>query len=130
MKYFRFHKTYFLLTVFLLLIEIAIALFMHDRFIRPYLGDVLVVILIYCFLKTFFNTPVLPTAIAVLQFACVVEYLQSLHLIEKLGLQNNTAARIIIGNSFEWLDMAAYAAGILFVLLTERIIRRRNFVSV
>ena len=42
----HFNKIYFRLTVILFLIEVAIALFIKDRFIRPYLGDVLVVMLI------------------------------------------------------------------------------------
>jgi hypothetical protein len=125
-KYLRFHKTYLLFTVLLLLIEIVIALFVHDNFIRPYAGDVLVVILIYCFLKTFLNIPALPTAIAVFLFACSVEYLQFLHITERLGLQNNTAAHIIIGSSFEWLDIAAYAAGTLLLLIVETAIHRKK----
>lgn len=32
----------------LLLLEALIAVFVHDRFVRPYLGDVLVVVLLYC----------------------------------------------------------------------------------
>ena len=31
----------------LLAIEVLIALFVHDRFVRPYLGDVIVVIVVY-----------------------------------------------------------------------------------
>lgn len=33
--------------VILLMVEICIALFVHDRFIRPYVGDVLVTVLLY-----------------------------------------------------------------------------------
>lgn len=40
-------------TLCLLLIEIFIACFVHDRLIRPYIGDVLVVILLYALLRTF-----------------------------------------------------------------------------
>ncbi len=50
-----FRPVYFTLTVILLVVEILIAVYVHDRFIRPYFGDVLVVILVYCFLKTFLN---------------------------------------------------------------------------
>ena len=40
----RFNKHYFGLAVIILLVEVLIALYVHDDFIRPYLGDVLVVI--------------------------------------------------------------------------------------
>ena len=37
----------------LFLIEGAIAIWVHDRFVRPYMGDVLVVVLVYCFVRIF-----------------------------------------------------------------------------
>ena len=38
---------YAIATVILLLTEVLIALYVHDAFVRPYIGDVLVVIVIY-----------------------------------------------------------------------------------
>lgn len=35
----------------LLCVEVLIALYVHDDFIRPYIGDVLVVGVVYCFLR-------------------------------------------------------------------------------
>ena len=43
--------------VILFLIEAAIALWVHDRFIRPYIGDVLVVVLVYVFGFSFHPAP-------------------------------------------------------------------------
>ena len=111
---------YSILTLLLLGVEVLIALFVHDQFIRPYIGDFLVVILIYCFVKSFLNTRVLPTALGVLLFAYTVELLQYFRIVEVLGLQHSRAARIIIGSSFEWLDMLAYTLGILMVILVEK----------
>jgi|SRR3982751_1046799 hypothetical protein len=118
---FKFTPRYFILAVVLLIIEICIALFVHDTIIRPYIGDLLVVILIYCTVRSFLNTPVLPTAIAVLIFSFTVETLQYFKIVEVLGLQHSKLARIIIGSSFEWTDIAAYIAGILLVLLAEKL---------
>ena len=41
----------------LFIVETLIALFVRDAFIRPYMGDVLVVILIYCFVRIFITEP-------------------------------------------------------------------------
>jgi hypothetical protein len=38
---FRFSWKYLLLTLALLITEVLIALYMHDRFVRPYVGDFL-----------------------------------------------------------------------------------------
>jgi len=115
-----FNKKYFILTIVLLIIEILIALFVHDRIIRPYIGDVLVVILIYCFIRSFFNWPVVPVAIGVLLFSFVVETLQYFKFVELIGLGDIKLARIIIGTDFAWKDILAYVAGILIVLAAER----------
>lgn len=116
----KIHPNYLFVTLILFLTEILIALFVHDRFIRPYIGDFLVVILIYCFVKSFLNTPVVPAAIGVLLFAYTVEVLQYFKVVELLGLQHSRAARIIIGSAFEWQDMLAYTLGIMSVILLEK----------
>ena len=126
----HFSKNYFTLALVLLFVEIGIGFFAHDQFIRPYIGDLLVVILIYCFVKSFLNTPVLPTAVAVLFFACLIEILQYYKLVEMLGLSHSKLARIILGTSFEWPDIVAYTIGILLVIITELSLKRRKQVMV
>lgn len=80
----KFQPIIFSLSVIIFGIEVLIATFAHDKIIRPYVGDLLVVILIYCFVKAFLNTPVLNTAIAVLLFAYMVEVLQFFNLINRV----------------------------------------------
>jgi hypothetical protein len=116
-----FHKQYFILALSLFLIEVLIALFLHDRIIRPYVGDFLVVILIYCFIRSFINARVLPTAIGVLLFAYGIELLQYLDLIGRLSLRGSRVANVVLGNYFEWIDIVAYTFGILAVLLVENL---------
>jgi len=121
---FRFHKWYFGFALLLFITEILIAAYMHDAIIRPYGGDFLVVILIYCTVKSFFNTPVLPTAIGVLLFAYLIEVSQYYHLVYLLGLGNNKLACIIMGTGFSWMDMLSYTLGIGLVVLIEKVWRR------
>lgn len=111
---------YSIAAALILLIEIAIALFVHDRFVRPYVGDVLVVILIYCSVKSV--KPSFPwrnTAIAVMLFAFAIEGLQYLKLISILGLQHNRLASTLFGTDFAWADMWCYVAGIALVWRIE-----------
>ena len=60
----------------MLVTEVLIALFIHDSFIRPYVGDVLVVAVVYFFLRIFIpeKYPWLPAAVFV--FAAAVEFSQ------------------------------------------------------
>ncbi len=116
---FQFHRKYFFLTILLFATEVFIAVYLHDAVIRPYGGDFLVVILIYCFVKSFLNTPVMATALAVLLFSYSIETLQYFHLVDMLGLEKSKIARIVIGTSFAWTDLLAYTLGILLVLTVE-----------
>ncbi|RYZ26092.1 MAG: DUF2809 domain-containing protein [Chitinophagaceae bacterium] len=117
---FRFHKTYFVLTLLLLFTEILIALYVNDKFVRPYVGDFLVVILLYCFARSILNWSVVFTCLAVLIFSFCVEIAQYFQLVKLLKLENNKLARTVIGSSFEWTDLLAYTLGIVLVLLVEK----------
>ncbi len=101
------------------MLEVFIALYFHDDFVRPYLGDVLVVILLYCFCKTFIKGSTIKIALVVLSFAFLVETLQYFNLISHLNLDHSTLARTILGHSFEWMDIVAYTGGVAVVLVLE-----------
>ena len=73
---------YFGLFVLILLIEIIIALFVHDKFIRPYIGDVLVIVCIYFFMKSILLDKVKYLALYIFIFAAGVEIAQGLHLFD------------------------------------------------
>lgn len=62
----------------LLAVEILIALFVRDSFVRPYGGDILVTVLLCCLLRAFFlfGIPYLP--LGVFLFAAAVEFAQAL----------------------------------------------------
>ncbi|WP_199118246.1 DUF2809 domain-containing protein [Pedobacter sp. ASV28] len=115
-----FNIKYFSYALLLFIVEVGIALYVHDQIIRPYIGDVLVVILIYCFVKSFFNLPVLKTAIGVLLFSYVIETLQYFQFVKLIGLEHSRLANVVIGNYFAWMDILAYTAGIIMVLMAER----------
>jgi hypothetical protein len=115
------NKKYLVLSLILFITEVLIALYVRDALIRPYFGDVLVVILLYCIVRTFRKVPVLPTIAAILLFAYVLETLQYFNLIEHLRLQHSKLARTLIGTDFAWGDMLAYTAGGLTVIFGEKL---------
>lgn len=120
-----FNKNYFGLAVLIFAIEVLIALFIRDNFVRPYLGDVLVVILIYCFIKSFLRLPAFTVALFTLAFSIAIECLQYVHIVEKLGFGKSKIAKTIVGTSFEWIDILAYAAGIVVVLVSEKYVQKK-----
>ena len=121
---FAFNLRYFFLALALFVVEILIALYVHDHIIRPYIGDYLVVMLIYCAVKAVVPGSVKKVALGVLLFACLIEALQYLNLVHRLGLQENKLARIVLGSSFEWMDILTYVLGIATVLVLEQLCSR------
>jgi hypothetical protein len=100
--------------------EVLIALYMNDRIVRPYVGDYMVVMLLYCFIRSFTKLPVAGVALSVLVFSYMLEGFQHFAIVDRLGLENINIARVMIGTSFAWLDLLAYTLGIITVLLIER----------
>src|SRR5262245_38476022 len=105
---FGFHKKYAILSIGLLMVEISIALFIHDRLVRPFVGDMLVVILIFTICKSVINADYFWLALCVLVFSFAVEIGQYFNLISILGLQHCRLARTIIGTTFDYHDLIAY----------------------
>lgn len=119
-----FKRNYFLLTVILFITEVLIALYVHDSFIRPYFGDYLVVMLVYCAVRSFLNVTVIQASVGTLLFAYTIEILQHLRIVDLLGLAENVIAKTVIGYGFSWWDMLAYTLGVFTIIGVEKICTR------
>lgn len=116
---------YIISFIIIFCIEVLIALYVRDSFVRPYLGDVLVVVLVYSFVRIFLPTGISKMPFYVFLFACFVEVMQYFQLADTLGVTNR-AARIVLGSTFDWKDIASYAVGCVLIVLVERLFRRSS----
>ena len=101
-------------------VEVLIGMYAHG-WVRYYLGDVLIVILLYTLFRTIVpEWPgkwwVLPTAI--LAFAFAVEYLQLWGFCDRFGITNRLL-RILLGTGFSTIDLLSYAIGIVPCYVAE-----------
>ena len=117
---------FIILSVILLTVEVLIALYVHDDFIRPYFGDTLVVILVYCVIRSVFPDGIRFLSVYVFLFACFVEFLQYLKFIEIIGLQNIRFFSTLLGTSFSWLDILSYLGGAVPLIIFEIIERHKK----
>jgi len=124
-----FSFRYFLFALALFLIEVFIALYVHDSFIRPYVGDYLVVMLMYCAVWTLIKITPVKLAIGVLLFSYVIEVLQYFSIVDRLGLSDNNLAKTVIGFGFEWIDLLAYTLGVATILVLERVNHTKSSVA-
>lgn len=110
---------YAIATAIVFLIEVAIALWVHDSLIRPHGGDALAVVLVYLGLRAV--TPVGPKsgAAIALGIAFAVEAAQWIGLAAMLGLRPHTISETMLGSSFDMGDLIAYCLGALAILAVE-----------
>lgn len=120
----RLRSLYAISFFILLMVEVLIALYIKDDFIRPYIGDMLVVVVVYCFVRIFIPEKFKLMPLYVFIFAAFIEVLQYLKLVEVLGLQNNTFARIVIGSVFDLKDILCYGVGCVLLGVYEKISRK------
>jgi len=119
-----FRSSYALATIAVLGIEIAIARFVHDAFVRPYLGDSLAVVAVYLALRAVTQLRMMPAVTIAFAFACAIEVGQFFDLVDLLGVGTNRVARIVLGTSFSLTDFVAYAGGAVCVLAIEMVCGR------
>jgi len=109
----------------LLAIECLIGAFVRDRFIRPYVGDLLVTVLLCCLVRVFFPEGSRLLPVWVFGFAAAVECSQLLNLPKLLGLEG-TALALALGATFDWKDLLCYAAGCGLFALAESIWKQKE----
>lgn len=103
--------SYFLIFCSLMAVEVCIALFVHDSFIRPYVGDILVTLLLCCMARVVIPDQVRLLPLYVFLFAACVEIGQYFDVVALLGLEDNRLISIALGRTFSWLDLVCYAVG-------------------
>lgn len=107
-------------------IEVLIALFVRDGFVRPYLGDVLAVALVYTALRAVTPLRMAPAIAAALVVAFAIEIAQWFRIVDLLGLAGNPMARVVLGSYFSVEDLTAYIAGAACVPLFEKLLAIRT----
>ncbi|MBQ8697126.1 MAG: DUF2809 domain-containing protein [Clostridia bacterium] len=111
----------------ILAVEVLIALFVRDKFIRPYGGDILVMVLICCFGRIFFPEKVRLLPLWVFLFAAAVEVGQYFDFVSLMGLGDITFFRILFGSTFSFADIICYGVGCLIFALCEGAIKGHKF---
>ncbi|WP_107775877.1 DUF2809 domain-containing protein [Campylobacter concisus] len=117
---------FLLVAVVILAIEIYIAVFVKGGFVRHYLGDVLVTVMLYAFGRAVFKTAPKILAFEIFAFSLFIEILQYLKVLEILDI-HNLIIRIVFGGTFDVSDIVCYALGCLLAYLTDAICFLRKY---
>lgn len=117
---------YLLIFFGLLATEIVIALFVNDAFVRPYVGDMLVTLLLCCLCRVIVPTNVRLLPVFVFIFAACVEIGQYFDLVALLGLTDNRIISIAFGRTFSWMDLVCYAVGCVAAFALDQTIIKKT----
>lgn len=118
--------TYIIIFILLFAVEVAIAVLVHDDFVRPFIGDILVVMLVCAFLRIIFpeRSKIIPVFATL--FAVIIEILQYFDFVKLLGLENNVILSTALGRTFDIKDIVCYIIGGLIFFAAEIILRRKT----
>ena len=121
---------YLLIFCGLLAVEVGIALFVNDAFVRPYVGDMLVTLLLCCLCRVIIPDKVRLLPVYVFVFAACVEIGQYFDVVALLGLADNRIISIALGRTFSWMDIVCYAVGCVAAFLLDQIIIKKANVKI
>lgn len=113
------NKKYIAVAFIILFVEIIIAIFMKDKIIRPFVGDVLSTCLLFCLGRSFYKGKTIWLGIGVLFFAFAVEFSQLYKLGDYLGFEKGSIGSIVLGATFDPLDLVAYLLGVFLCLIFD-----------
>ena len=116
--------TNFIIFFSLAAIEAFIAFFVRDKFFRPYVGDVIVVAMIYYLVRTVFPRGIKFLALYIFLFSTAVEFMQ-LFGITKILSFGNALLEIMLGTTYSTADIICYAVGCIAVCIVESIRRKK-----
>ena len=121
-------RRYAAAALILLAVEVFIALFVHDAFVRPYGGDILVTVWLCCVLRAVVpgRIPYLP--LRVFLFSAAVEGMQAMGIAAWIPA-SWTVLRVIVGSVFSVWDLVCYTVGCLLFFFAEHLwqVRMRRF---
>jgi len=93
-------------------VEVLIAKFAPaDSFVRGSVGDILVIVLLYCLLRAILGLSVARTVAIAVGWGFIAESLQYVHLATRLGFHPGQIMYVVIGNTFSPQDLLMYALG-------------------
>lgn len=106
--------------VSIMLFCLGFFIFITDGFgipaIRGYIGDVLVVMFLYCLVSVIWNASLIRRATTILGFAFFIECLQLTHFQTGWHLFDV----VVLGSTFDLGDICMYVFGIAIIVVTDR----------
>ena len=115
------------MAVFVLLfaVEALIAVYVHDDFVRPYVGDMIVTVVVWSFARIIFPDKFKLMSLYVMIFSILIEVGHYFNYVELLGVTNPILVTMM-GTSFAWADIVCYAVGCVITAVADSLLLRKR----
>ncbi|MAT90843.1 MAG: hypothetical protein CMC35_09120 [Flavobacteriaceae bacterium] len=113
-------QPYHIVFLIVLSMEVCIALCFKHGFIRGFIGDVLVIPLLYCFLRVVTSWSISLNACIAVAIGFVVEFLQLFSWLQPV-VNLHPILKILLGSVFDGYDLLAYTVGFGGIFLSEKL---------
>lgn len=115
-------RLYYLLTfIILMTIEMLIAVYIHDSLVRPYVGDILVMGVLYTLIRTILPDRIPHLPYLLFGFATIIEILQFFDFSSIFNFMNSKILKIVLGSTFDIKDIVCYAIGTILIVIISHI---------
>ncbi|GAB2901186.1 DUF2809 domain-containing protein [Uliginosibacterium flavum] len=116
---FHFNPQALIWAILIFVIEVLIAtIWSHHPWVRGFLGDALAVVWVYCLLRIVLEGRRKWLALGAFGIGCLVEFCQYVAKVNAWHL-DSALLRTLLGSVADWMDVLAYALGLLAILTFE-----------
>lgn len=116
---------YFICFIITFFLEVLIAVYFQNNIIRSYVGDILIIICLYCFAKTIFENKIKNIATYILILGIFAELMQYFNISQYIA-GDNKVLKIILGTTFDIKDIICYVIGYVIIRVIEYINYRKG----
>ena len=117
---------YLIIFIFIFMVEVFIGAYSHSGIIRNYVGDILVIPVMYFFIRIIYPKRMRKLPYILFLFAVIVEILQYMKINNILGIEGSSLLGILLGSTGDIKDILCYFIGTIIIIIIDVIENRRR----
>ncbi|MBU5488076.1 DUF2809 domain-containing protein [Clostridium sp. MSJ-8] len=117
---------YLIIFIIIFMVEVFIGAYSHSGIIRNYVGDILVIPIMYFFIRIIYPKRIRKLPYILFLFAVIVEILQYMKINNILGIEGSSLLGILLGSTGDIKDILCYFIGTIIIIIIDVIENRRR----
>ena len=117
---------YLIIFIIIFMVEVFIGAYSHSGIIRNYVGDILVIPVMYFFIRIIYPKRIRKLPYILFLFAVIVEILQYMKINNILGIEGSSLLGILLGSTGDIKDILCYFIWTIIIIIIDVIENRRR----